>query len=378
MNPFKLLIQYVLLWHSAILILASSQIDKVEEALLKSLGMSSRPRPGNNNNKISIPDYLIKLYEADSGLQFESVNFALQGKHTDTANTLRTFPAQKNSVNLNSNKHRTFLNFSLDSWPEGEVLKTAELRFHLEPSVLKRHKVHHKQGKGWSLSVLEVVTSVKRGQPPSLRLLDTKVLNYADEYSEGWYTLDVQPALARWRSEARTRGLVLEIKPAEGNRLASSSVSWQIKTPTLIVYTDDGRGSDHMKQTESADRMKRSMRPKRKHRRQRNRHRDRNCRRHKLYVDFKDVGWGDWIVAPPGYHAYYCDGECPFPMADHLNSTNHAIVQTLVNSVNPNAVPRACCVPTDLSPISMLYLDESEKVVLKKYKDMVVEGCGCR
>ena len=48
-----------------------------------------------------------------------------------------------------------------------------------------------------------------------------------------------------------------------------------------------------------------------------------------LYVDFSDVGWNDWIVAPPGYHAFYCHGECPFPLADHLNSTNHAIVQTL-------------------------------------------------
>ena len=90
------------------------------------------------------------------------------------------------------------------------------------------------------------------------------------------------------------------------------------------------------------------------------------------------VGWNDWIVAPPHYDAHYCHGECPFPLADNLNATNHAIVQTLVNSVNPSAVPRACCVPTELSPISMLYLDEYEKVVLKNYENMVVEGCGCR
>ncbi len=107
------------------------------------------------------------------------------------------------------------------------------------------------------------------------------------------------------------------------------------------------------------------------------RKRNRNCRRHALYVDFSDVGWNDWIVAPPGYQAYYCHGECPFPLADHLNSTNHAIVQTLVNSVNTN-IPKACCVPTELSAISMLYLDETDRVVLKNYQEMVVEGCGCR
>ncbi|CAK9822049.1 Bone morphogenetic protein 4 [Anthophora retusa] len=103
-----------------------------------------------------------------------------------------------------------------------------------------------------------------------------------------------------------------------------------------------------------------------------------NCRRHPLYVDFADVGWNDWIVAPPGYDAFYCHGDCPFPLADHLNSTNHAIVQNLVYSTKPSMVPKACCVPTALSSISMLYLDEENKVVLKNYQDMAVLGCGCR
>lgn len=101
------------------------------------------------------------------------------------------------------------------------------------------------------------------------------------------------------------------------------------------------------------------------------------CRRHPFYVDFKDVGWNKWIIAPPGYDAFFCLGECRFPLADHMNSSSHAMVQTLLNSVN-GAVPRACCVPTALSPIALLYLDQEDHVVLKNYQDMVVEGCGCR
>eukprot|EP00058_Branchiostoma_floridae_P011371 XP_002596859.1 hypothetical protein BRAFLDRAFT_237533 [Branchiostoma floridae] len=102
------------------------------------------------------------------------------------------------------------------------------------------------------------------------------------------------------------------------------------------------------------------------------------CRRLHLYVDFREVGWQDWIIAPPGYHAYYCAGDCPFPLNEKLNGTNHAIIQTLVNTVAPAAVPRPCCAPTALSAISMLYFDESGNVVLRQYEDMVVEGCGCR
>ncbi|TNN44415.1 Bone morphogenetic protein 2 [Liparis tanakae] len=94
------------------------------------------------------------------------------------------------------------------------------------------------------------------------------------------------------------------------------------------------------------------------------------CRRHPLYVDFNDVGWHKWIIAPSGYDAFFCLGECRFPLADHMNSSSHAMVQTLVNSVN-GAVPRACCVPTSLSPIALLYLDPQDRVVLKNYQDMV-------
>ena len=149
--------------------------------------------------------------------------------------------------------------------------------------------------------------------------------------------------------------------------------SWQRSRPTLYTYTDDGR----KKMSSASDIMERRARRAalRKNRRKDGRE---NCRRHPLYVDFADVGWNDWIVAPPGYDAYYCHGDCPFPLADHLNSTNHAIVQNLVYSTNPSLVPKACCVPTTLSSISMLYLDDENKVVLKNYQDMAVQGCGCR
>lgn len=56
---------------------------------------------------------------------------------------------------------------------------------------------------------------------------------------------------------------------------------------------------------------------------------------HSMSVDDQEVRWNDWIIAPPGYDAYYCQCECNFPLPEHLNTTNHAIVQTLVNSMNP-------------------------------------------
>ncbi|XP_054984380.1 bone morphogenetic protein 6 isoform X3 [Sorex araneus] len=85
----------------------------------------------------------------------------------------------------------------------------------------------------------------------------------------------------------------------------------------------------------------------------------------------------DWIIAPKGYAANYCDGECSFPLNAHMNATNHAIVQTLVHLMNPQYVPKPCCAPTKLNAISVLYFDDSSNVILKKYRNMVVRACGC-
>ncbi|XP_006007743.1 growth/differentiation factor 5 [Latimeria chalumnae] len=102
------------------------------------------------------------------------------------------------------------------------------------------------------------------------------------------------------------------------------------------------------------------------------------CSRKALHVNFKDMGWDDWIIAPLEYEAYHCEGLCEFPLRSHLEPTNHAVIQTLMNSMDPESTPPTCCVPTRLSPISILYIDSANNVVYKQYEDMVVESCGCR
>lgn len=34
------------------------------------------------------------------------------------------------------------------------------------------------------------------------------------------------------------------------------------------------------------------------------------CCKESLYIDFKSIGWDDWIVRPSGYHANFCRGSC--------------------------------------------------------------------
>lgn len=289
-------------------------------------------------------------------------------------------------------KYRT--QFAVDPLPEGEWLTAAELR--LTPV---RDRAAGGHADRVQVLVHDIVQPGVRGvSKPVLRLLDSQFVDLrVDAAAVEVVTLDVTPALERWSQHggrswtAGNHGLLVETLAVDDSGSAVRAPipdTFELRAadrPALLVYSDDGKNSRPV----GPPRRKRSaaaagQQPAAQQGRGGKRRKDGGaggrdiCQRHPLYVDFTDVGWDDWIVAPPGYDAYYCHGDCPFPVAEHLNSTNHAIVQTLVNSMNPTAVPKACCVPTQLASISMLYLDEDNKVVLKNYQDMQVLGCGCR
>ncbi|XP_017291230.1 bone morphogenetic protein 10-like [Kryptolebias marmoratus] len=103
-----------------------------------------------------------------------------------------------------------------------------------------------------------------------------------------------------------------------------------------------------------------------------------SCRRTPLFVNFKDIGWDTWIIQPLGYEAYKCNGECSPPMTSEVSPTKHAIVQTRLSLKSPEKVSPACCVPTKLEPISLLYRVNEVITYNHKYEGMVVAECGCR
>ncbi|KAM6931078.1 southpaw [Xenentodon cancila] len=100
------------------------------------------------------------------------------------------------------------------------------------------------------------------------------------------------------------------------------------------------------------------------------------CRRVDMWVDFEHIGWDEWIVHPKRYNAYRCEGECPTPLDESFSPTNHAYMQSLLRHHHPEKVSCPSCVPTRLSPLSMLYY-ENEDLTLRHHEDMIVEECGC-
>uniref|UniRef100_A0A8C9XSI3 Growth/differentiation factor 10 n=1 Tax=Sander lucioperca TaxID=283035 RepID=A0A8C9XSI3_SANLU len=105
----------------------------------------------------------------------------------------------------------------------------------------------------------------------------------------------------------------------------------------------------------------------------------RGCSRRNLRVDFADIGWSEWVIAPKAFDAYYCAGTCGFPMPKAVRPSNHATIQSIVRAVGIiPGVPEPCCVPEKMSPLAVLYQDESRNPVLKVYPNMSVQSCSCR
>lgn len=107
------------------------------------------------------------------------------------------------------------------------------------------------------------------------------------------------------------------------------------------------------------------------------------CRTRRLHVSFREVGWHRWVIAPRGFLANFCQGECTLPEALQGPGgppvLNHAVLHALMHAAAPTqGAGPPCCVPARLSPISVLFFDNSDNVVLRHYEDMVVDECGCR
>ncbi|XP_062986424.1 bone morphogenetic protein 6 [Elgaria multicarinata webbii] len=280
-------------------------------------------------------------------------------------------------------RHHKEFKFNLSQIPEGEAVTAAEFRIYKD-CVFGGFK-----NQTFLISIYQVLQE-HQNRDSDLFMLDTRAV-WASE--EGWLEFDITATSNMWvinpqhnlglRMSVVTRN-GLSINPREAGLIGRDGP--YDKQPFMVAFFKVSEA--HVRTARSASNRRREQ--------SRNRSTqpqdvsrvssitDYNssdlktaCRKHELYVSFQDLGWQDWIIAPKGYSANYCEGECSFPLNAHMNATNHAIVQTLVHLMNPENVPKPCCAPTKLQAISVLYFDDNSNVILKKYRNMVVRACGC-
>nr|BAF96783.1 bone morphogenetic protein 2/4 [Lymnaea stagnalis] len=398
-------------------------LNAMEQNFLKNMGLQRRPAI---SPEFTVPEYMLDLYQRHS-----TNHLRVKGNGPLAANTVRSFVHTDGEHTRCRPPLCALLHFDISSISEHETITGAELRIFADTQGLILGEGDHprtphvdssvgavEQPKGkWSLSntttsahrieVYEVIRPESAECEAITRLLDTRMVNLANAT---WESFNIQPAVLKWKRGAN-HGLQIRIASkapvlsTDNNIRVLRAVDladheWALQRPILVTYTDDKQSPSSSSSAKSqppkkpttrlrrlrtrrnADVRMESRSQPRKRKKKKNGKRTRKgkknvCKRHPLYVNFAEVGWNDWIVAPVGYNAFFCQGECMLPLPDFLRPSNHAMLQARVYKVHPGSVPMVCCVPTKMTPISMLYRDEKGRTVLKNYQDMAVEECGC-
>lgn len=289
------------------------------------------------------------------------------------------------------------------SIPHHEEVVMAELRLY---TLVQRDRMMY-DGVDRKITIFEVLESAdgSEDERSMLVLVSTEIYGTNSE----WETFDITDATRRWqKSGPSTHQLEIHIESRQnqaedtGRGQLEIDMSAQNKhDPLLVVFSDDQSSDKEQKEElnelisheqdldlgtdgffggpdeEALLQMRSNMIDDSTARIRRNA-KGNYCKKTPLYIDFKEIGWDSWIIAPPGYEAYECRGVCNYPLAEHLTPTKHAIIQALVHLKNSQKASKACCVPTKLDPISILYLDKGVVTYKFKYEGMAVSECGCR
>uniref|UniRef100_A0A3B1KLH5 Bone morphogenetic protein 8a n=1 Tax=Astyanax mexicanus TaxID=7994 RepID=A0A3B1KLH5_ASTMX len=361
--------------HSSFRRLSGREKKEMQREILSILGLPGRPRPHPPlRPPSSAPLFMLDLYHAVSAEGDDGIGLA------DTVMSFVNLVEHERDL-LHPRPYWKEFRFDLTPLPQGETVTAAEFR------IYKTLTMGQRANRTLHISVYEIQRD-KRHREPELVLLDMQSVPAGQE---GWLAFDVTSASNRWLLHPRSNlGIRLYVETEEDRSLSAAWVGLvgrrgpRSKQPFMVTF---------FRASQIPCRPPRAVRhnnPRKKKNKYDLPHPNRPgifdqhhansgrqaCKKHELYVSFSDLGWKDWVLAPTGYSAYYCDGECDYPLGSCMNATNHAMIQ-LVHLIKPDEVPKACCAPTKLSPISVLFYDDNNNVILKKHRNMVVKTCGC-
>ncbi|XP_059181007.1 growth/differentiation factor 2 isoform X1 [Centropristis striata] len=363
-------------------------LGTMKEGFLRKLNLSDVPQ---EKCKIYPPQFMMELYN----------KYASDSSANPQSDVIRSFTVQEiplSVTNVSKSKHRLQFNVSV---PSHEKITTAELQLFFFPDPRSRVIAHNFKA---TIKVYEVDYNFTS----TTQLLVGRELS---SVASTWETFDVTTAIQSWIKSGRGAtvfDILVDWKDCgaskageEGAGCLNMSVSvGDNNSAALIVFSDDlgsrrretkkelremilheeetilhsgadWNTNDDQLQNEIPEAQQRPQRKKRKAERE-------YCQRTSLKVNFRDIGWDSWIVAPPEYDAFECRGLCYHPLTDEMTPSKHALIQTLINIRNPKKANMACCVPIKLDPITVMYQENGRLTIRYLYEEMKVAECGCR
>ncbi|OAF64928.1 hypothetical protein A3Q56_07363 [Intoshia linei] len=92
-----------------------------------------------------------------------------------------------------------------------------------------------------------------------------------------------------------------------------------------------------------------------------------SCQLENMFVDFNEIGWGQWVIEPKIFNAYTCLGNC-----ENLSkSLNHTQLKRIINHKNIH------CVPLEFKNLQVITTDDFN-IVQTTIENIITTKCGCR
>ncbi|PFX26545.1 Protein decapentaplegic [Stylophora pistillata] len=306
------------------------------------LGTQSQDRPPRTNSVTKSAeksaDYMLRLLQMFGPIK---------------GNTLLGFT----DIDGTSDRHLKF-NISVRT----KVLTFAELQLYKLP--------HDQSNQNFIPTASVFIFDIYSGQRLSSQTISMETVGWMN------FTLPLD-VINQWNEKPeRNAGIKVNVSDTTMSpliRFATNEINSSLEMLLLIHTTDLSKsfpklGTNFTSIANPLRRMRRSLHPN---------HRG-PCGRHELSVQFKDLGWDKWIIAPRMYSAYYCAGTCK--NADvNIETTNHARIQLFLSEHDSNPPASPCCVPGELGSIDLLFYGEpgQSTYILKKMDEFVVMSCAC-
>ncbi|KAM8888875.1 growth/differentiation factor 2 [Synchiropus picturatus] len=356
-----------------------SLLGTMKENFLRKLNLSDVPQ---EQSKISPPQFMMELYN----------KYATDSSEIPQSDVIRSFTVQDvtlSETNGTKSKLRLLFNVSI---PSHEKVTAAELQLFFLPDI--RSTVISQ--------VFEATVKVYQVQDGDSKAATLPLDRRGVKGSQSmWVTMDVTAAIRSKRMSGHGVAgfdVVIDQKNCADKGCFNMCLSIGLNTSAALIVFSDDLGSRrreikkelremmiHEEETilQSGGKWNRygqmeNTIPEARHARRKRKAETGYCRRTSLKVNFNDIGWDSWIVAPPQYDAYECRGLCYHPLTDESTPSKHALIQTLINIRNPNKANMACCVPIKLDPITVMYQENGRLTIRYLYEEMKVAECGCR
>uniref|UniRef100_W5K052 Growth differentiation factor 3 n=1 Tax=Astyanax mexicanus TaxID=7994 RepID=W5K052_ASTMX len=278
------------------LIDSTEDVQVQEQLFLSSLGLSSRPRPSARG---PVPSLLWRIFKkTDEKRPDTDPDPCTVPEYGVSGNIVRYVLDQgrliSDSISHGVEKH---LFFNMSVLEDVEQLSFAQLELKFKPDL--SHLSHQVGQHTFSMHLYKVLRTSLKGMShdSSRRLLLSQSVHYTHSTTVHFNLTDLAEW---WRKPGKNFGLVLVLQSTRlDNQLDpvdydSSFVGVPELVTSLVVVS--------LNPYQCRSRKKRSayyvpVSP------------SNVCKPRRLYIDFRDVGWQDWIIAPQGYVANYCHGE---------------------------------------------------------------------